>query len=151
MRRVIAEDAVVLPYSPQPVWNALADFASYWRWWPTSVKIHVRRATPELVGSQIEVRPFGGRGFVCEVVRVTPPTEMQLRYVAGFYRGTGVWTVSKQDDGTRVSYRIDLEIVDRFLVVLSCFINIAALHSRLMRKVLSGLDDYIAANPERGR
>ena len=35
MRRVIAEDALILPCSPQQMWNALADFASYWRWWPT--------------------------------------------------------------------------------------------------------------------
>jgi hypothetical protein len=97
-----------------------------------------------LVGSRFEVRPYRGRGFVCEVESAVPEKELRLRYVAGIYRGTGVWVLAAQEGGTRLSYRIDLEIVDWVVALLSYVVNIASLHSRFMKEVLGGLAGYVA-------
>ena len=53
-------DSVVIAQNPALVWNVLIDFDSYAKWWPQSVRIRVLKTTPELIGSQFEVRPFGG-------------------------------------------------------------------------------------------
>jgi hypothetical protein len=62
--------------------------------------------------------------------------------------GTGGWVLAAQEGGTRLSYRIDLEIVDWVVVLLSYVLSIAALHSRFMRKVLGGLVSYLADRTE---
>jgi uncharacterized protein YndB with AHSA1/START domain len=136
-------DSVVIAQNPALVWNALIDFDSYAKWWPQSVRIRVLKATPELIGSQFEVRPFGGKGFLCEVESVEPGLELQLQYLEGTYIGTGVWSIEPLEQGCRVSYAVDLEIVDWFIRALSHVVNITAIHSRLVRRIFAGLGLHV--------
>ena len=145
MRRIQAEDAAVIASPPNLIWRAITDFNSYAKWWPSSVKIVVRRNTPELVGSQVQLRPFGGRAFLCEVESIRYGAELRLQY-SGVYRGTGVWTIAAGDGNCRVTYRVDLEIVDPLMKVLSYIMSIPRLHSSLMREVFAGLAGYLAQN-----
>ena len=142
MRRIQAEDAAVIASSPDRIWRAITDFSSYAKWWPSSVRIAVRRNTPGLVGSQVQLRPFGGRAFICEVESIRDGAELRLRY-SGVYRGTGVWRIAAEGGNCRVTYRVDLEIVDPLMKLLSFAVPIPRLHSRLMRDVFAGLDGYL--------
>jgi len=145
MRRIQAEDAAVIASPPNQIWRAITDFSSYAKWWPSSVSIVVRRNTPELVGSQVQLKPYGGRAFVCEVESIREGAELRLQY-SGVYRGTGVWTIVAGDENCRVVYRVDLEIVDPLMKLLSFVVSIPRLHSSLMREVFAGLAGYLAQN-----
>jgi len=145
VRRIQAEDAAVIASPPDRIWQAIADFSSFPQWWPSSVKIVVRRAAPELIGSQVEIKPYGGRAFLCEVESTREGAEMRLQY-SGVYRGTGVWTITAGEGNCRVTYRVDLEIVDPLMKVLSYIMSIPRLHSSLMREVFAGLAGYLAQN-----
>ena len=142
MRKVQAEDETVIVCPPERIWQAIIDFNSYTKWWPSSVSIAVSRVTPKLVGSQVEIKPYGGRAFLCEVEGIRDGSEMSLRYT-GVYRGTGVWTIAEGDGHCRVIYRIDLEVADPFMKLLSYVVSIPRLHSKLMREVFEGLEGYL--------
>jgi ribosome-associated toxin RatA of RatAB toxin-antitoxin module len=145
VRKIQAEDAVVIACSPNRIWRAITDFSLYPEWWPSSVRIVVRRITPELVGSQVEIKPYGGRAFLCEVESIRDGSELQLRY-SGVYRGIGVWTIAEGDGHSRVIYRVDLEIADLLMKLLSYAVSIPRLHSKLMRQVFNGLEGYVNGN-----
>ena len=144
MRKVHAEDEEIIACPPGRIWQAITDFSSYQKWWPASVRIVVRRVTPELVGSQVEIKPYGGRAFLCEVESVRDGVELRLQY-SGVYRGIGVWTIV-ESGSSRVLYRIDLEVADPFMKLLSYIVSIPWLHSKLMREVFSGLEGYVNSN-----
>jgi ribosome-associated toxin RatA of RatAB toxin-antitoxin module len=143
MRKIQAEDAAVIASAPNQIWQAITDFSSYTKWWPSSVKIVVRRAAPELVGSRVEIKPYGGRAFMCEAESIREGAEMRLRY-SGVYRGTGVWTIIEGAGNCRVTYRVDLEIADPLTRLLSYIVSITRLHSNLMKEVFAGLANYLA-------
>ena len=142
MRKVQAEDVVVIACPSDRIWRAIIDFNSYTKWWPASVRILVHRVTPELVGSQVEIKPYGGRAFLCEVESIRDGVELRLRY-SGVYRGIGVWTIAESGSSSRVVYRIDLEVAGSFVKLLSYIVSIPRLHSKLMREVFTGLVGYL--------
>jgi len=47
---------------------------------------------------------------------------MRLRYT-GVYRGIGVWTIAESGSSSRVIYRIDLEVADPFMKLLSYVVS----------------------------
>lgn len=144
MRRIAVADETVMPFSPAVVWKTLADFESSPTWWRPQVTVVIRQVAPDLVGSILEVRPLGGMGFVCRVSAVKPEAEMKLQYIEGIYRGTGVWTLTPTESGTLLRYAIDLEIVSRLLIALSFFVDLGAIHSRLMKQVFVNLESHMA-------
>jgi len=145
MRRIQAEDAAVIASPSNLIWRAITDFSSYPQWWPSSVRIAVRRNSPELVGSLVQLKPYGGRAFLCEVESLREGAELRLQY-SGVYRGPGVWTIAAGEGNCRVTYRVDLEIVDPMMKLLSYIVPIPRLHSNLMREVFAGLAGYLAQN-----
>ena len=145
MRKVQAEDETIIACPSDRIWRAITDFSSYQKWWPASVKIVVHRVTPELVGSQVEIKPYGGRAFLCEVESIRDGVELRLQY-SGVYRGIGVWTIAESGSSSRVVYRIDLEVADPFMKLLSYVVSIPRLHSKLMREVFEGLEGYVNGN-----
>lgn len=100
-----------------------------------------------LVGSRIEVRPYGGQGFVCEVVDVKQNSELRMKY-SGMYNGTGIWKISDVNGHCRVTYEIRLEAENLWIRFLLSILPVATIHSRLMTKVLSGLERYLAEHDE---
>jgi ribosome-associated toxin RatA of RatAB toxin-antitoxin module len=148
MRKVQAEDEEIIACPPGRIWQAITDFSSYQKWWPASVRIVVRRVTPELLGSQVEIKPYGGRAFLCEVESIRDGAELRLGY-SDVYRGFGVWTIAESGSSSRVVYRIDLEVADPFMKLLSYIVSIPRLHSKLMREVFSGLEGYLTPRTNR--
>jgi ribosome-associated toxin RatA of RatAB toxin-antitoxin module len=143
MRKIVAEDTAVIAGAPEAIWQAISDFNLYAEWWPSSVKILVRKSAPGIIGSQVDLKPFGGRAFLCEVESIREGAELRVKY-SGVYRGPGVWTIAAEGGNCRVTYRVDLEIADPIMKILSFIIPIPRLHSSLMRKVFAGLAGYVA-------
>ncbi len=147
MTKIHTINSKILPYPAQHIWRVITDFGGYSEWWPSSLKITLLRVARELIGSRVEVRPYGGQSFICEVVSVIQHEELRMKY-SGIYQGTGVWTISQNNEHCHVTYEIFLEVDNLWIRALSSILPVATIHSRLMTKVFSGLERYLAENSE---
>ena len=139
MPQIKAHDEILLNCSVDDVWNILTDVPSYHKWWPKSVNLKVSNFNKEIVNTQFEARPLGGKSFSCRVVSIVPKKEIKLNYFKGIYRGEGIWKVEGKDGLVKVSYSVDLEIVDKSIALLSRIIPIPKLHSMIFKLILGGL------------
>lgn len=142
VRRVHADDRRTLPFSVSEVFNAILDFQHYPKWWPKQLRIRVLRTTTDFLGSQIEVRPMGGH-FTCEVVGIEQNQSIQIAYVDGLHRGTGMWSFEAVGDETAVSYRIDLEPQGWLPRLLSHVMDFGRIHSNEMQQVFDGMETWL--------
>ncbi len=77
---------------------------------------------------------------------IVPKKEIKLNYFEGIYRGEGVWNIESKENLISVSYKVDLEIVDKSIILLSKIIPIPKLHSMIFKKILKGLVQQIKSN-----
>ena len=147
MRRTQVMDCRVFSFDAACVYAALIDFGSYPKWWPSELRLKVLRVTNDLTGSRFEMRPRGG-SFVCDVVALDDQRELQIRYVDGLHRGTGLWTLRPHKHGTLVCYQIDLEPQGFVPRLLSNVIDFASIHSRGMEKVFDGLQQWLSKSAQ---
>lgn len=131
-----------LPYSAQQIWDIIIDFKAYSEWWPSKVKTKALKISNEVIGSQIEVRPYGGMGFICEVVKVKPNTELVMEY-SGLYKGLGVWTISENNGQCNVAYEINLDVNHPLIRISSHLLPVDKIHYNLMEKVFLGLEQKL--------
>lgn len=144
MKRIISNDVYISRHSPEKLFAAVSDISTYHKWWGNKVKVKIIEKTENKIGSKVEVRASGG-WFNCEILSMTPFTEVRTKYFAGVQKGEGVWKIEKLNENeTKLSYSIDLEpngIIPRFL---SNFINFSKLHSSAMEDLFSGLEEYLS-------
>ena len=112
--------------------------------------MHIKTSplSERLVGSRIEVRPFGGQAFFCEVCGMNMGKELSLRY-SGIYTGTGTWTITEANGRCQVTYQIRLEIQSSLVRLVSSVLPVDTIHSKLMEKVLAGLGQYLGNGEKR--
>lgn len=79
---------------------------------------------------------------------MNPGKELTLNY-SGIYTGTGTWTISEVNSQCLVTYRIELEIQSRLVRLVSSILPVATIHSKLMGKVLTGLEQYLGEREKR--
>lgn len=144
-----ANDEITIPAPLSDVWPVLADVAGYPRWWPRSLGVRVASTGGELLGTEVEMRPSGGRSFVCRVEAVEVPTRIRMRYGGGFIDGFGEWRLEPLGAQTRVSYQLEVEAHGWLVYCLGKVMNLAGVHSRSMREVLKNLKHVLDQNPRR--
>jgi uncharacterized protein YndB with AHSA1/START domain len=135
-----AVDERVLPFAPDQIWPVLADVNGYPQWYPPSLHLRVQAVTADGIGSEVELRPRGGRAFRCRVESLEPPRRLRLRYPGDFIVGTGEWRLNAAPGGTRVAYEIEVVATGRLAVLLGWLWPLGKLHSKLMREVLENLE-----------
>ncbi len=146
MPQIKAHDEIKIDASIEDVWNVLIDIPNYNKWWPKSVNLKVTNFNKDIVNTQFEARPLGGKSFSCRVISIIPIKEIQLEYYKGIYRGEGVWKIVRKDESVKVSYTVDLEIVDKSIAILSKVISIPKLHSMIFKRILKGLAQQMVSN-----
>jgi ribosome-associated toxin RatA of RatAB toxin-antitoxin module len=124
----------------------LIDIPNYNKWWPKSVNLKVTNFNNDIINTQFEARPLGGKSFSCRVVSIVPKKEIKLNYFEGIYRGEGIWNIESKGNLILVSYKVDLEIVDKSIALLSRVIPIPKLHSMIFKRILAGLAEQIKSN-----
>lgn len=140
-----ASDEIIIPRPATEVWPVLADFQGYPRWWPKSLGIRVLSGGRELLGTEVEVRPIGGRSFRCRVKAVDIPNRIQMRYFGGSIDGFGEWRLEPFGQETRVTYRLEAQASGWMVVLLGKVLDLARLHSRPMQEVLRSLSNVLQA------
>ena len=143
MPQIKAHDEITIIASIENVWNVLIDIPNYHKWWPKSVNLKVTNFSKDIVNTQFEARPLGGKSFSCKVVSLIPNKEIRLNYFDGIYRGEGVWKLERKEKSITVSYSVDLEIVDKSITILSKVVSIPKLHSLIFKQILRGLSQQI--------
>lgn len=145
MRRVIASDDYEYPFSPQLIYQVLADIPGYKKWWPRGVKVKVLEDKGNNLGSKIEVWASGG-WFRCKTTCLNFPNRVDIQYYAGVVLGESNWSIKPLKNGmTKVSYTIDLEPHGALPRALSNVVNISTIHSLQFKRVLKSLDQYLNA------
>ena len=142
MKSIHTINSKVLPHTRTRIWEVITDLSSYSAWWPQSLKIRFLNLSEGILGSRIEIRPYGGQAFYCEVSGIDDNAELTMTYT-GVYTGTGKWTISEVNGQRCVTYEIELTIESTMIRLLSSVLPVALIHSHLMEKVLSGLEQYL--------
>jgi ribosome-associated toxin RatA of RatAB toxin-antitoxin module len=143
MSQIKANDEITIKTSVEQVWKILIDVPNYNKWWPKAVNLKVLKFDGEIVGTEFKASPLGGKSFACRVISIVPDKEIKLDYYDGIYRGTGYWKIEGKDGILKVSYTVDLEIVDKSIAFLSWIISIPRLHSMIFKKILNNLERKI--------
>lgn len=138
-----ATNEIMIPHPVAEVWPVVADIDGYPRWWPKSLGIRVLSGGAELLGTEVELRPGGGRPFRCRVEEVEVPRRIQMRYFGGFIDGIGEWVLESLGGETRVIYRLEVQAHGWLVYLLSKAFNLARLHSRSMDQVLQNLKQMV--------
>ncbi len=139
-----ATDEIVIPLPATEVWPVLADFGGYPRWWPKSLEIRLLSDGAELLGTEVELRPVGGRSFRCRVEGVDVPKRIKMRYFGEFIDGVGEWRLEPMGQETRVTYTLEVEASGWFVALLGKVLNLARIHSRFMQTILQNLANVLA-------
>lgn len=139
MPQIKAYDEIQLNSSVEDVWKILTDIPSSHKWWPKLVNLKVSNSNKDIVNTQFEARPLGGKSFSCRVVSIISKKEIKLNYFDGIYKGEGIWRIDRKENLVSVSYTVDLIIVDKSIAVLSRIIPIPKLHSMIFKRILNGL------------
>lgn len=140
-----ATDEITIPFPATEVWPVLADFAVYSRWWPKSLEIRILSGGM-LLGTEVEIRPAGGRSFRCRVEAVDEPRRIQMRYFGGFIEGFGEWRLEPLGQETRVIYKLEAKAHGWMAVLLGKVLNLGQIHSRSMQLVLQNLSQELDRN-----
>jgi ribosome-associated toxin RatA of RatAB toxin-antitoxin module len=143
MPQIKAFDEITINPPIDKVWKVLIDIPQYQKWWLKMVNLKVLKYNSDIVGTEFQARPLGGKSFSCRVVSIVPKKEIKLNYLEGIYRGEGVWKIESKDNLVNVSYEVDLEIVDKSISLLSQIIPIPKLHSMIFKKILNGLAEQL--------
>lgn len=149
MKNIHTINSQVLPHTRTQIWEVITDLSNYSAWWPSSLNIKTLHVSEGLLGSRIEIRPYGGQAFYCEVSDMHDSTELTMTY-NGIYTGTGRWTISEVNGQRRVTYEIELKIQSTLVRLLSSVLPVASIHSHLMEKALSGLGQYLEETDKHG-
>lgn len=143
MPQIKAQDEIAISASVDDVWKVLTDIPRYQDWWPRVVNLQVLKINEEIIGTEFQASPLGGKSFSCKVLHIILNKEIRLDYFDGIYRGEGVWNIEAREDSVKVSYTVDLEIVDKQISFLSRIIPIPKLHSMIFKKILGGLEKEV--------
>jgi ribosome-associated toxin RatA of RatAB toxin-antitoxin module len=138
-----ATDARIVPFSQQQIWNVLVDIDTYPRWWPSMIGLRVERVDPNLIGSELKLRPLGGRAFRCRVASVDAPNRLVMEYFGGFIEGIGVWHLEAMESATRVQYELDVRAAGKLVAWIGRVIPLAKFHSVQMESVLRQLEKRV--------
>ena len=111
----------------------------YPQWYPPSLHLQVRAVTADGIGSEVELRPRGGRAFRCRVESLEAPRRLRLRYPGDFIVGTGEWRLDATPGGTRVTWRQTFDTAEHYQRI-AAFVAGANEQNlqRLAAEVLSG-------------
>jgi hypothetical protein len=117
----------------------LADVAAYPSWWPAKSAVRVLRAHPDLVGTEIEVRPLMGRVFCWRFEELDEPHSIRLRIFGGSLEGPGGFLILPEDNLTRIRYEIDVFARGLDFGAFSRLLPLERIHSLQMRSLLKSL------------
>jgi uncharacterized protein YndB with AHSA1/START domain len=139
--------SIVLPVEPERVWRVLLRWEDQPRWIRDAVWVRVLTSHREGAGVRIEVRNrvfhvplFNER---LEVVEWDPPRRLVMAH-RSFVRGTGVWTLAPEGNGTRFTWSEDLSLPIPLLGELA-LLAYRPFMRRLMRAAVADLAGLVAA------
>lgn len=141
-----ANDAIGLPLPPETLWPLLADIRRYPQWWPALLFPRVTApADGALIGSELHLRPLGTRQFSCTVVAASAPHAIDVEYTGPFITGSGQWLLTPEDQGTSLSYTINVEAHGLLVTLAGRCVDLRWMHGQSMRLIFSALRRQLPA------
>lgn len=136
-------DETIIPLSPAEVWPVLADIARYPAWWPRSLFVRSLNVSPDFIGTEYTIRPYGWRSFRCRVVSFEEPVRICLQYDGIYMGGVAEWRLEPVGQGTKVIYDMDAEVKDLLVTLVGTVISLKSIHSYSMRGIFRNLKQQL--------
>lgn len=131
-------------FSRAEIYRAVMDPSSYSQWWPAVIRYRILDPkSKHAERPRIEIRPFGGSRFCCEIESLSENEKIAFNYYEGACLGIGLWRLTPNGEKTLLSYEIDLAIQSRMVRLASMFIDVGRLHSRVVEGIFRGLRTYL--------
>jgi hypothetical protein len=136
-------DEGLIQAAPQAVFDAIMELmAGRGSWWAPHLFVRPTGAqTPEGVGSSSTIRVPRRARFVARIEEVVAPLRLRVSYVAGDFRGSGLWTFEAQGRATRIRFRWHVVPAHWWLRWLSGVVQ--RNHSKVMRLGFEALDRHL--------
>lgn len=141
MNELTSLDYKILNHKIENIFPIVADFESYKHWFPQKPEITLIKSAKDKIGSIIQIKT-GIVKFNIELMRINTNKEIIVQYY-GAYEGKGIWYFFESANGTKLMYEIELKVKNPLVRFVSLFVNLAAIHSKMMTKVFNGLEDYL--------
>ncbi len=140
---IFSVDSQVFEFSEKQIFDTLIDFENYNMWWGKFITFNVIKVTKEILNSEIFVKPLFATGFLWKVTNFEKYKYLEISYAEGAYSGTGIWKITNNGSHNILSYEIKLIPNDMFTEILSKFVNISFIHSKMMKSTYGKLNDYL--------
>lgn len=137
------KNTAIFPLTPAEIWPVLVDVAGYEQWWPRFLFVHLLQARPELIGTEISIRPYGWKSFRCQVVVVEEPVRIGLQYDGTYIGGGAEWRLEPEGQGTRVIFDLDAEVTDPLVTLLGRVMDLRRIHSYSMDQIFASLKQQL--------
>ncbi len=141
MKKLSSLDQKILNHKVEKVFDLVSNYETYKIWFPESIKLNLVKSTPNKIGSVIEICT-GFVKFYCELIRINSNKELVVHY-SGAYEGRGIWYFFESLNGTKLIYEIDLEIKNPFVFLVSLFLDLSHIHSKMMTNIFFSLEKYL--------
>ena len=130
-------------FSSKQIFNTIINFNNYHKWWPKLILFQNIETTEKIIGSKIFVKPCLATGFHWKITNFVNNSMVEIKYFQGAYNGTGIWKIIPCENHLTLSYEVNLTITDKFTKVLSYFVRINLIHSKMMNQVFIKLEKYL--------
>jgi coenzyme Q-binding protein COQ10 len=126
----------VLPYTPEQLFDLVADIERYPEFLPWCLGARVRERRPDLVVADLIIGFRMFRERFTSRVSLCPPTQIDVTYAEGPFRYlNNHWTFTPVARGCRVGFFVDFEFKSRLLQRL-----IEVLFSEAVRRMVSAFE-----------
>ena len=109
-------DRQIVPYTPEQLFDLVADVGAYPKFlpWCVAARVRTRTDTEQLADLTIGFGPF--RETFTSRVTMDRPREIRVRYEDGPFRFlNNLWTFAPHADGSTVEFFVDFEFKSRIL------------------------------------
>jgi uncharacterized protein YndB with AHSA1/START domain len=136
-------DEGIVRAPPQAVFQAIVDLmAGRGSWWSPHLFVRpIGEHAADPVGGSSVIRVPRRARFVARIEEVVAPSRLRVRYVAGDFRGTGLWTFEPAEGSTRIAFHWQVVPAHWWLRWMGPLVQ--RNHSRVMHIGFEALDKHL--------
>jgi hypothetical protein len=142
-------DETIVSADPQAAYDAtVAEHDGETRWWKPHMSVQLLEGDSYCQIGSLHANAVAVHGklqikFTTRTSEIAEAQMIRVEYVAGAFRGVGIWRFEGVDGKTKVSYRWRTSPSGFVLRVLAPLLPIAKSHSDVMKEGFNGLNGYL--------
>ena len=140
-------DEATIDADVSTVFSAILDVNNYFKWWMPHLEGKIR-GDEKIVreGSLYDIKVhhrYGTTKFTIKAVEIVKEKAIKTEYIEGDFLGEAEWSFKSLNGKTKVGYRWKVRSNKFLISLLSPFINVPKMHSKVMQAGFKGLNEYL--------